>query len=412
VSFSVGSALKRRFASRWTAKVLRHIAIASIVALPVSACADEPAGHAACIPVGSWAVPLEGRAEATDAVRLLASAARQQVVLLGEKHDEAEHHRWQLQVLAALHAQRPDMVIGFEMFPRSVQPALDRWVAGKLSEPEFLAQARWSEVWRFDARLYLPLFHFARMNRIPMLALDVEGKLVKKVGESGWAAIPASVREGVGDPSPPDGAYVNSMFDVYREHVTRSRKAQPEHERDPRFIRFMEAQLVRDHAMAEVLAGPLGRADPPLVVGVMGSGHLRGGHGTPHQLRALGVKRISVLLPFEQGESCEDLRPTSADALFGVGPAPAGPRRMLMGVRLDGVEEGAKIVEVTPGSPAEKAGLQAGDVITVAAGGKVHSAHDIITTVARQAPGTWLPLTVQRAGQPLEIVVRFPPAQP
>jgi uncharacterized iron-regulated protein len=392
------------------AKALRPIAIAWIIAMPFAASADESA--AACIPVGSWAVPLEGRAEAADGVKLLATAARQQVVLLGEKHDEPEDHRWQLQVLAALYAQHPHMVIGFEMFPRSVQPALDRWVAGQLSEPEFLAQTRWNEVWRFDPGLYLPLFHFARMNRIPMLALDVENKLVRKVSEAGWAAVPAAEREGVGVPSPPDAFYVSGMFEVYKGHVHRRNKHDPENERDPRFIHFMEAQLVREHAMAEALAAPLRQADPPLAVGIMGSGHLRDGYGTPHQLRALGVQRISVLLPFEPGESCESLRPNCADALFGMGPAPAGPRRMLMGVLLNSVAEGSKIIEVTKGSPAEKAGLQPGDVITVAAGRKVGSVHDIIVTVARQAPGSWLPLTVRRGVQSLDIVVKFPPTRP
>ena len=68
------------------------------------------------------------------------------------------------------------MVIGFEMFPRRVQPALDRWVAGELTEAEFLQQAEWGKVWSMPAELYLPLFHFARMNRIPMLALNIDAE--------------------------------------------------------------------------------------------------------------------------------------------------------------------------------------------------------------------------------------------
>ena len=92
-------------------------------------------------------------------------------------HDNPEHHRWQLQTLAALHAVRPDMVIGFEMFPRRVQKALDQWVAGELSEAQFLAASDWNAVWSTDAKLYLPLFHFARMNRLPMVALNIDTRL-------------------------------------------------------------------------------------------------------------------------------------------------------------------------------------------------------------------------------------------
>ena len=80
-------------------------------------------------PVGSWIVPGGGKNIRHRSHR---RAAKRSVVLLGEMHDNPEHHRWQLQTLAALHAVRPDMVIGFEMFPRRVQKALDQWVAGEL----------------------------------------------------------------------------------------------------------------------------------------------------------------------------------------------------------------------------------------------------------------------------------------
>jgi uncharacterized iron-regulated protein len=83
-----------------------------------------------CAPVGNWIVP--GGGKITEA-EVIAKAAKRPVVLLGEMHDNAEHHRWQLQTLAALHTARPDMVIGFEMFPRRVQKALDQWVAGDLT---------------------------------------------------------------------------------------------------------------------------------------------------------------------------------------------------------------------------------------------------------------------------------------
>ena len=89
-----------------------------------------------CAPIGSWSVPGGGKVSGPD---IIARAAKRSVVLLGEMHDNPEHHQWQLQVLAALHAVRPDMIIGFEMFPRRVQKVLDQWVAGELSEAEFHA---------------------------------------------------------------------------------------------------------------------------------------------------------------------------------------------------------------------------------------------------------------------------------
>src|SRR5688572_10608345 len=84
---------------------------------------------AECVPVSAWVAPPDRRLQA-DAV--LQAASAKTVLLLGEEHDRAEHHRWQLHTLAALHARRPQLVLGFEMFPRRVQGALDRWVAGEL----------------------------------------------------------------------------------------------------------------------------------------------------------------------------------------------------------------------------------------------------------------------------------------
>ena len=49
------------------------------------------------------------------------------------------------------------------------------------------------------------------------------------------------------------------------------------------------------------------------------------------------------------------------------------------------------------------------DDVRAAAGRKLHAVTQLQTIVARQAPGTWLPLRVGRAGSDTEIVVRFPP---
>src|SRR5512139_2230070 len=69
-----------------------------------------------CLAPAAWTVPDGHRTHVTSAATLFAQLAKRDVVLLGENHDQLDHHRWQLQSLAALYAQRPDMVIGFEMF--------------------------------------------------------------------------------------------------------------------------------------------------------------------------------------------------------------------------------------------------------------------------------------------------------
>ena len=66
------------------------------------------------VPGGTWICPSRNEKQG-DAI---AALAKRGVVLLGESHDQAEHHRWQLHTIAALFSHRPGMVLGFEMLDR------------------------------------------------------------------------------------------------------------------------------------------------------------------------------------------------------------------------------------------------------------------------------------------------------
>lgn len=362
--------------------------------------AAEPAG---CVPVGAWVYPgsSEGRGD------VLEMLAERSVVLLGESHDEAEHHRWQLHTIAALFSRQPDMVLGFEMFPRRVQPVLDRWSKGELSEADFLREVDWPRIWGFDTELYLPLFHFARMHRLPMLALNVDRETSRRVAEKG-IAIPSGEREDVGDPAPASSSYRDRLFAAFKEHRD---SGQEEAGADSeRFSRFLQAQLFWDRAMAEAITGARRNGRRPLVVGIMGKGHVEYGQGVAHQLAALGVDDVATALPWHVGADCPGDDAGIADVVFGLAPptetnAPPPPR---LGVVVTTAETGVRIDRVVSQSIAESTGLRVGDVIENAAGVTVRQPGDLIAVIQRQAPGTWLPLSVRRGEQALEMVARFP----
>ncbi|MCY1462678.1 hypothetical protein D9M71_804780 [compost metagenome] len=58
----------------------------------------------------------------------------------------------------------------------------------------------------------------------------------------------------------------------------------------------MRAQQTWDRAFACNIAEAHGDGGP-LVVGIIGRGHLEYGHGTPYQLADLGLTEVEVLLP-------------------------------------------------------------------------------------------------------------------
>ena len=79
----------------------------------------------------------------------------------------------------------------------------------------------------------------------------------------------------------------------------------------------------------------------------------------------------------------------------------------IIGVELDMAfaGPGATIGAVTPGGPAELAGLQAGDLVTAVDGTAVTDATQLIVTIRSNAPGDTVTLTVERNGQTTDVPV-------
>ncbi|SFU74386.1 ChaN family lipoprotein [Halomonas korlensis] len=358
---------------------------------PLAALADD------CPAPGQWQV---AGGETLTTAGLMPELADTDVVLLGEQHDRLAHHRWQLHTLAALHAHRPEMVIGLEMLPREAQPALDAWVAGELDEAAFLEQSNWRSAWGFDPNLYLPILHFARMQRIPLLALNVTPELRGRLASEGWETVPEQQRFGITPPAPAQPAYRASLAAIYAEHTDR--------DEDPADLeRFIAAQLVWDRAMATALVEAA--AAGILVAGLMGEGHLADGDGVPYQLDDLGLDDHRSLLPWVPGPDCQPPE-ARADALYVLGDEsdfqPPDPPRL--GVLIGEHADGILVQGIVPGSVAETTGLAEGDIIVTAAGRPMVVPADLTAVIGRQPPGTLLPLEIRRDGNLQEVLARFP----
>src|SRR5207302_4692540 len=66
---------------------------------------------------------------------------------------------------------------------------------------------------------------------------------------------------------------------------------------------------------------------------------------------------------------------------------------------------GALVQDVSPGSPAAKAGLKAGDVVRKFNGRKVEDSAELLAMVASSPPGTPVTLEILRNGQPQTVTV-------
>lgn len=396
----------RNAASNWLL-----VCLLSVMPALVARAADADNGCEAHI--AQWLDPASG--DVIEGGRLFERLAATRIVLLGEAHTSAAHHRWQHYMLAALHSRNPNMMVGFEMLPRRAQTVLDDWSAGRIGVEKFLEDSRWRKVWGYDPDLYLPLLHFARQNRLPALALNVDRELVSRVGDKGWDAVAASERTGLSDPAPASDAYRDSLAELYAYKISLGQveDADPDLEqiRDSQaFSHFVDAQLTWDRAMAEALAAAHRRDPRALVVGIVGRGHLEYGYGIPHQLADMGIDNVEVLLPLDADAGCGPLPAELANAVFVVeaeDDAAAAPKPRL-GVIIEDGDDAVRVMQVVEDSVAERSGIRAGDRIQSAAGFGTRNSADLIEIIQRQAPGTWLPIIVKRGSKTVEITARFP----
>jgi uncharacterized iron-regulated protein len=268
--------------------------------------------------VGAWFDPLR-REERQDAIGVLAN---NRVVLLGETHSDPDHHRWQLQTIEALFRLRAELVLGFEMFPRRVQPVLNRWSSGDLNETAFLGEVDWPRIWGFDSNLYLPLFVFARKHELPMLALNVDRETSRRIAIDGITSTQPVDRENVGEPAPASEHYRERLFGWFKHHPAgrEGTTVNP-----ARFEKFVAAQSFWDRAMAEAIVDAFRDRPGALVVCILGSGHIEYGDGVPWQLATLGVDDVVTALPWHVDTECPQHERPIADFLFGVaGTMPFG----------------------------------------------------------------------------------------
>ena len=387
---------------------------------------SDVSGDNDCMPHNTVLLPASN--ESISHVALVDKVKNKRLVLLGEHHDNIEHHRWQLQMITGLHTLNPKLVLGFEMFPREVQPVLDQWVAGELTEEAFLKAARWAEYWRFDKSLYVSLFHYARMNRIPMVALNVDRALIRKVGKEGWDNIPDEEREGVGRANPASQGYRELLAGVFMRHDSKhgENKDSPDEAlqkilKSPSFNRFVESQSVWDRAMAEGIAAASRENGDAQVLAVIGSGHMMYRFGVPEQLLALDMPPPAVLIPWDTEFECNYISPEFADAVIGLRTSRFSQQqkqsRPRLGVYLEQSDNGVLVTKVVKDSVAEKTGVKKGDLIIEMAGKTITEVDEVIKAVKSMPFGTWLPFVISRSEsggekegnkQRVEFVAKFP----
>ena len=270
---------------------------------------------AQCETADQWYFPERQAVASSDA--WLAELRDKSVILIGEHHDNAAHHQWQLRVLKTLLATQKQALLGFEMLPRSRQNVLDEWFRGTAGNAPLREALQWDSVWSFNFDYYYPLLETGRAAAAGLLALNAEAELVASVRTVGWDQSPSHLRGDLYPPAPPSRDYLRLLAASFLGHVPPGGAAS-DAERKQRFLRFVQGQQVWDSVMAQSIATALRQQPAATVIAFMGSWHLIDGGGVPHQLSQLGVTDMAILVPWDEHLDCAGINPGYAHAIFGL----------------------------------------------------------------------------------------------
>lgn len=220
---------------------------------------------------------------------LLRALAGARFALLGEQHENADHHRLQARVIRGLAERGTIAAIAFEMLRADQQAALDALRASEAPSAQALrAATRWDEGGWPDFALYAPVFEAALATGRPLIGADLAARDRKRLA-AGPAPPDLRARFGLAEPLPApvqqalERDLVASHCDMLPESV---------------LWRLVQVQRGRDAQLAQALLGP-GSEAPGTVVLLAGAEHVRRDRGAPHTLARLapgaGVRALAFL---------------------------------------------------------------------------------------------------------------------
>jgi uncharacterized iron-regulated protein len=252
-------------------------------------------------PPEAIASPVEICSEAGD--RVWQDLTKAGVVYLGETHNRAADHQLQLQILRELHRRNRNLAIAMEMFQRPYQGAIDRYLAGELTEAQLIEATEYEQRWGFPWEFYAPLLRFAKTHQIPVLALNAPSEISRQVARQGLDSLEESQQRYI-----PPLEEIRTDNAEYRQRLRAVFDHHQEHARGHslNFENFFAAQVLWDETMAQRIAQFLEDNPGDRVIVMAGQGHVAYGDGIPSRVarRIPSISQQLVLLnPSELPES-------------------------------------------------------------------------------------------------------------
>lgn len=223
----------------------------------------------------------------------LNSLAKARIVILGEVHDNAEHHRRRAAIVRDLVAMRqasgrsnPPAAV-FEHFPADKQATLQALNVQNTARPgtlpvsEFFDRVDWDNSGWPDRRDFAPLFEAVLAAGLTIYAGDVARQTIKTAARKGTGSISATERMRLALDQPLGETLDKASLDeIYEAHC----KVMPRQS----LATMAFAQRLRDATLADATLTAVQKHGAALLF--TGNNHVREDRGVPWYLRARGLE--------------------------------------------------------------------------------------------------------------------------
>lgn len=308
---------------------------------------------------------------------------------IGESHTSYAHHLNQLELIKSLKESGKKPAVGLEMVQYPYQKYLDDYIGGKIDEKEMLKGIEYYDRWKYDFRMYRPIFKYARENAIPLIALNTPTEITKKVSKGGLKSLSDEEVKNI----PQDivfsgGRYMDYLKEVFSQHKMGD------------FGNFYEAQILWDETMAQKAAEYI-KLHPDKTLAVLaGNGHISHREAVPERFARMSGLKYTAMVQDEQPESgIADYVLYPAEMSFDESPK--------MGVALEDMDGRLTVKEITEKSPAEKAGVKAEDILLRFAGSEIKKMSDLKLELLYASQNREYELAVLRKGKETMLKIEF-----
>jgi len=263
------------------------------------------AGYVACVLAGcsatSWKSPLEQNHPLTgriwdvssgrfiDRETLVKYLASADFALLGERHDNPDHHMLQAEVLRSLLAAGRRPAVGFEMLGLDDASIIARHLAASPNDAAGLGRAvNWNQRGWPDWSMYQPIAEAALQAKLRIVTTNLPLATARKMTRDGLAMLdPRVIRELGLDQPPQEPVFARMAADIRDAHCgylpEQSLKA------------MVDVQRARDAQMAQSL---IAADDADGAILIAGAGHVRNDYGIPVYLRAKAPDKRVISISF------------------------------------------------------------------------------------------------------------------